>query len=323
MLVSQINALWQLYIVYGVIYGIGMSIFVPLTSTVAGWFIQRRTLMTGIVVAGIGVGTIVGPPIADLLIFTYEWRESYLILGCVVLGVVVIAAQFLKSSPSRVNKQMKGENDLTTEESKTTRNWFTLKEAITTGQFWMTFSQFICFGFCQSFIVVHIVPHVTDLGISSNYAASVLSTIGALSIVSKIAMGAVGDAIGNKRAFILGFILASLSLVWVMFTKEIWGFYLFAILFGIAYGTHISQQSPFAAVLFGLPSHGVIFGVLALGMAVGATLGPIITGYLFDVTGNYNIAIMLGIMFSILGLILTAILKPTLQSDNVSIPLQR
>jgi MFS family permease len=61
---SQTSALWQLYLFYGLIIGIGMSgIWVPLMSTVARWFNKKRSLMTGIVIAGAGIGQLIAPPI--------------------------------------------------------------------------------------------------------------------------------------------------------------------------------------------------------------------------------------------------------------------
>ena len=75
LLMSQVSALWQLYLFYGVMIGTGMSgAFVPLTSTVARWFVKRRSMMTGIVVAGIGIGGLIAPPVANWLISIYDWR---------------------------------------------------------------------------------------------------------------------------------------------------------------------------------------------------------------------------------------------------------
>jgi MFS family permease len=79
---SQVNSLWQLYLFYGVIVGAGLGgIFVPLNSTVARWFGASRNSMTGIVVSGIGIGTMIAPLVANSLIRRYDWRVSYLILG--------------------------------------------------------------------------------------------------------------------------------------------------------------------------------------------------------------------------------------------------
>jgi predicted MFS family arabinose efflux permease len=177
---------------------------------------------------------------------------AYLILGCAVLIVIIASAQFLSRDPSQKGQVPYGEHIGKNEESKPRNDDFTLKEAVTSRQFWMVFSQFFFFGFCLFTIMVHIVPHATDIGISTISAAGILALIGVVSVISKVVMGRVGDVIGNKKAFIVGFIMMFLSLLWLIFTRELWGFYLFAVIFGIAYGSYISQTSPFIASMFGL-----------------------------------------------------------------------
>ncbi|MEE9399392.1 MAG: MFS transporter, partial [Dehalococcoidales bacterium] len=96
LLMSQVNTMWQFYLFYGVIIGTGMSgAYVPLASTVAKWFVRRRGMMTGILVAGSGIAALVGPPVASWLISTYGWRTSYFILGSIALLLVVFSAQLL------------------------------------------------------------------------------------------------------------------------------------------------------------------------------------------------------------------------------------
>ena len=102
LLMSQITASWQLYLFFGVMVAIGMSgVWVPQLSTVARLFVRRRTLMTGVVIAGVGLGGLVGPPLISRLIEAYDWRFSYVILGCIVLVVMVLGAQFLKRDPAQ------------------------------------------------------------------------------------------------------------------------------------------------------------------------------------------------------------------------------
>jgi MFS family permease len=315
LLMSQVNAVWHFYLFYGFVMGIGVSSMVPLTSTVVRWFVKRRTLMSGIVVAGTGMGAIIGPPVADRLIAAYDWRTAYIILGFIVFVVIIVSAQFLRRDPSQKGQVPYGEH-LENEQPKSRNDDFKLKEAVTTGQFWLVFGQFICFGFSLFVVMVHIVPHATDLGISSINAAGILALIGAVSIISKIAMGRVGDIIGNKRGFIIGFILVFLSLSWLLFTRELWGFYLFAVIFAVGFGAHIAQHSPAVAGLFGLTAHGSIYGVLGLGMTAGEALGPVVAGYIFDITKDYKIAFLVTIVVCISGLILTALTRTTLSKPT-------
>ena len=118
LMVSQIVALWQLYLLYGVILAAGVSGgMVPLTSTVARWFVRRRGLMTGIVLSGVGAGVMIGPPLAGWLISAYDWRTSYLVIGIVAGVLLVIIAQFLRRDPSKVGQLPDGESILKQEEA--------------------------------------------------------------------------------------------------------------------------------------------------------------------------------------------------------------
>jgi OFA family oxalate/formate antiporter-like MFS transporter len=199
LLMSRISTVWQIYLFYGVIIGVGMSgVFVPLLSTVARWFIKRRNVMTGIAVAGIGIGSLIAPPAANWLISAYDWRVSYIIIGCLVLVVGVLAAQFLRRDPTRVGQVPYSGDELAGEGLKAGDEGFSFREAAYTTQFWMIFCLFVCSGFSYFSIMVHIVPHVTDLGISAASAANILAAMGAASVIGNVILGGAGDRIGNK-----------------------------------------------------------------------------------------------------------------------------
>lgn len=312
LLMSQVSTLWQMYLFYGVIIGIGMSgVWVPQLSTVARWFIGRRTLMTGIVLAGVSIGQLIGPPVTTRLIAAYDWRLSYLILGGVVLLLVVLFAQFLRRDPTQMGQLPYGVDEGKQPELKSDTQAFSLKEAVYTAQFWVAFSIFFCFGFGVFAIVVHIVPHAIELGISATSAANILSCRGGMSLVGNYVLGGIADRIGNKRIFIVGFIMILAALFWLVPARELWMLYLFAIIFGFAGGGMAASESPLVAGLFGLSSHGLIYGVVHLGFTAGAAAGPVVTGYIFDLTGSYQLAFLVCAAFGIAGIILAAILRPT------------
>jgi MFS family permease len=91
----------------------------------------------------------------------------------------------------------------------------------------------------------------------------------------------------------------------------VWMLYLIAVAFGIGLGGIGTSESPLIARLFGLSSHGLIYGVVGLSWTFGGAVGPVVTGYLCDVNGNYQLAFLLCAVIAVLGLILLVILKPT------------
>jgi len=311
LLMSQISAIWQLYLFYGILAGTGLSgVYVPTISTVARWFVKRRGLMTGIAMSGIGLGTMIMPPIANWLISSYGWRTSYFVIGITVMALTILTAQFLRRDPSQMGQLPYGEGKAEQESLNLAITGFTLQRATRTSQFWMICAMFLCYGVFIQSIIVHIVPHATDLEISAASAASILAIIGGVSVAGRIIMGSVGDRIGNKLTSIVCFITVLAALLWLLAAKELWMLFLFAIVFGFGYGGLASLVSPMVAELFGLSSHGVILGAIFFGMAFGETTGPIITGHIFDTTGNYLPAFLVCIILSIIAILLASFLRP-------------
>jgi len=312
LLMSQTNALWQLYLFYGVIIGFGISgIWVPILSYVARWFTRRRSLVSGIVVSGGGIGILVAPLVISRLIATYDWRITYVIQGVVILIVMILGAQFLKRAPEHTGQPPYDKNEGKqlglTSESKA----FSLREAMHTAQFWLLCSIYFCYGYCIFSIMVHIVPHIIDLGISAIGAANIMAASGGVTVLGNFVLGGVGDRIGSRQIFIIGFILMSAVILWLTLATEVWMFYLFAAAFGLALGGMATSESPLVARLFGLRSHGLIFGVAFLSHVIGGALGPVVTGYIFDLTQSYQIAFLICAAFGVAGLILTVAMRPT------------
>jgi MFS family permease len=316
LLMSQISTVWQLYLFYGVVIGTGLSgAFVTLTSTVARWFVKRRSMMTGIVLNGVGIGTLIAPPVANQLIANHDWRLSYIILGSIVLVFVVLAAQFLRRDPTQVGQLPYGENEGEKQVLRIETKAFSLKEAVSTRQFWLVFSMFLFFSYCVSTVMVHIVQHATDLGISATSAANILATFGGFSVIGRFVLGSAGDRIGNRQVFIIGFALMTAAFLWLIPATEARLLYLFAAVFGFAQGGCAASQSPLVAVLFGLSSHGLILGVTSFGFSIGAAAGPLVTGYIFDTTASYQVAFVVCAALGVIALMLTLLLTPTKTSE--------
>ncbi len=311
LLMSQVSALWQLYLFYGVIIGVGMSgVWVPQMSSVARWFVKRRSLMTGIVIAGTGISQLIAPPVVSRLIDAYNWRLSFVILGGVVLISVVLSAQFLRRDPAQMGQRPYGENEGPWQELKSETKALSFREAICSAQFWIAFMILFCYAFGAFSILVHIVPHAIGLGVSSVSAANILAVMGGIGILGNYVLGGIGDRIGNRQVFIIGYIMMTASLFWLVPAREVLMLYLSMVILGFSFGGMAAVESPLVAKLFGLSSHGLIYGVIHVGFTIGAALGPFLTGYIFDVTGSYYMAFLVCSAITVVGLIFALILRP-------------
>ncbi len=123
-------------------------------------------------------------------------------------------------------------------------------------------------------------------------------------------MGTLADRMGGKRSLVIVFAVALASMLWLQMAKEMWTFYLFATIFGFAYGGLVVVESPVTAELFGLKSHGAVLGMIHFGSTIGGSISPLVTGRFFDITGSYQIPFFIFAVVSILGLVLASLLKP-------------
>jgi MFS family permease len=312
LLMYFISSAWQLYLFYGVIFGVGMGgVFVALFSTVTRWFVKRRGIMTGIVAAGIGAGTLIMAPISDWLISVYDWRVSYLILGSIAMVIGIITAQFLRRDPSQMGLVPYGQNESRVENtSSSVTEGLSLKETVATRQFWMLAIVFFSLGYNIFAVTVHIVPHIIDLQISATTAALILAVSGGIQAVGGILLGGIADKVGNRRVLIIGFILISASMFWLLPIKSVWMFYLFAVIYGIGVSGGGIMEPIIVAELFGIKSHGLILGVVSFVFTIGGAVGPFVTGYLYDLNGNYQIAFLLCAVLAVVAIILAALLRP-------------
>jgi MFS family permease len=308
-LMFLVNSTWQFYLFYGLIIGAGMGgIFVPLIAVIARWFSSKRGLMTGTVLSGAGLGVLIMAPLSNRMIEILNWRETFLVMGIVLLIVITVAAQFLRSNPSAMGLAPDGEVVSKTQNS--IPSGFSLKEAVRKYQLWFILLMYFVYGFSSTSINVHLVPDAIGAGISAAVAATILATMGGIQLIGRIGLGLLGDRIGNKFIFIIGFILAILSLFWAVLNHATWAFFVFAIFFGLAQGGISTSQSPLIAGLFGLKSHGLIFGFCGLGFTIGSALGPFLTGHFYDITHSYDLAFIICAITSAAGLIFTLFLKP-------------
>ncbi len=309
-LISQVHTAWQLYLFFGVLIGMGMGAYISMLSLVTRWFEKGRGLMTGIVLSGMGLGKMMMPPIAAWLMAIYQWRIVFIILGIITLLVTVVAAQFLKRSPGRTEPLQHNEHEANRKTLAPQNNTISLRQAFQTGQFWQVCALYFSMLFCVVAISVHIVIHATGQGFSTPEAVNSLAIIGLTTIVGMIVMGITADKIGNRSAMAIGFALIAIPLLLLLVSHELWMLYLFAALFGFGHGGVMTLLPPTVAELFGLKSHGVILGATAVVGSIGAATGPVVAGFIFDITNSYSIAFLICAAIAAACFILTLLLRP-------------
>jgi MFS family permease len=288
-LMARLTTLRELYLFYGIIFGMGLSsIDVIALTTIARWFSHRRGFMTGIVKVGTGAGQFIIPLTASGLILLYGWRWSFVLIGTSVSLILVFMAQFLRRDPGalRSHRQQEAVDSRSTTPAKDFS--LPLSRALRTVQLWTICLINLCLVFCLMIIMLHIVPHARDMGLPSMQAAGVLSIIGAVSMLGRFVSGLIIDRIGSKAVMGGCFVLLLIGLGWLQFAHQPWMLYLFAVVYGVAHGGFFTAISPLVAEWFGIQSHGALFGIVVCFGTTGGSVGPLLAGHLFDLSGSYQ-----------------------------------
>ncbi len=299
-LISRITEPWHLYICFGFIVGIGMGAsYVTPVSAVTKWFTDRRGLALGVVAAGVGAGQMILPPLVKYFITMFGWRTSFVITGAMIGCLGIPAALLLKNPPDNIDRPR---------DTEFHDDW-SAREAVRTVSFTLLLSIFIALAFGLSIVTTHLVAHIEDMGFDPVPAAFVLTLIGGGGIFGRIMIGGSADKTGNKAVLVACLIPQALLLFCLIWVKELWAFYVIGALYGLTYGGTLPVIIKTTSEFFGLSSTGTIIGILILGATSGGAVGAPFAGYIYDVTGNYSIAFLIGGIVVMVGSVLSFRLK--------------
>jgi MFS family permease len=304
LLTSQASSAWQLFTNYSLLMSVGTTaVSVVALSTVSRWFDRRRGLVMGIISAGAGLGRVVMPPFAVYLISDFGWRMAYIVMGLIALIIVLPLSRLLRKEPGEIGALPDGAKPgsrhiVEPRHQNGADNiqlaGLSLPQVFKSGNFWLLMFIWLLIGSTMNLVSTHIVPHATDTGISAQGAAVILSLSGGAHIAGSLLMGAVSDRIGRKTVAIICSLLLAGATLWLIWAQELWMLYLFALVFGFSVGGMLTSITALVSDTFGLRRIGTIFGLLDIGGGIGAAIGPVIGGFIFDVNGSYSVAFLIG-----------------------------
>ena len=307
-LASLIDSRWQLYLVYGVMIGLlgYASIYGPLSLNAMRWFEHRRGFAVGVVTAGEGIGGTIWPPVFRYFNETAGWRDTFLWFGVFVLVTALpLSVVLWRRMPARdARPRDEGASIVDSHaEASTIR-----KRAIGLSTF--ATQTAICLaivGCCVSMAmpVAHLVAHASDLGHATARAAEMLAIALFTSTVIRLVGGPLlVDRFGGLVALLVFSGLQTAAMLFYAVVDGMLALYTVSALFGIGYGG-ISICYP-VLVREHLPpaEAGRRLGVILLFGTLGMALGGWLAGYIFDSTGSYTPAFLVGAAFNVANLII-------------------
>lgn len=279
-LMSHVTAQWQLLVIFGTLIGLGLSSHDVVTlSTIARWFPRRRGIMSGVVKVGTAVGQIALPQVAAMMIVAYGWRAALLMLGIAASVLLLIAALSMRR-PSPPAASTAG--------IITGASFAEARQGPGARVFWTLCATQLLFFPALMSVPLHLAVHGMDLGMTQTLAATMLSVIGAASIAGRLIMGALVDRIGGKMAYTICLLVLLVSLTSLILTTAHVGLFVVVAVYGFSHGALFVVVSPTVAEYFGMRAHGAIFGTVLFFGTLGGSVGPILTGWVFDSFGSYT-----------------------------------
>jgi len=302
---AQATSLWQIYAGYGLGVGVGIGLsYVPSVAAVQRWFVRRRGAASGIAVAGIGVGTLIGAPLAHALIAQVGWRDTYLVLAAITVAGAIVSGALVRPAPERYGLTPDGDPPHPSGASAMPAG-FTLGEAIRSRPFWSVYvgAMLMSFGLFAPF--VHLAPYARDVGLGEGFGVLLIVLLGVGSTVGRFLFSSVTGLIGRKHSFGLMYVGAAAMLVMWSVSTSAPALVVFALMFGAFYGGFVAIAPSLAADYFGGRALGSIIGALYSGVAFGALLGSPVAGYAYDFFGSYAGAILAGAALCLVSFVIT------------------
>jgi MFS transporter, OFA family, oxalate/formate antiporter len=296
----------QVVLFYGVVTSLGLSIvYVVAFATIPRWFDRRRGFAGGLASAGTGVGMLLATPAASTLIVTIGWRSTYALFLIVALALLAIAVSVIAGDPHQLDIDATGEfpDGLVTERRLT--SWRDqLRETVSVAR--TPSFLFVLLGWVGIYttlyvVFAHLVVYTTDAGMGRSVGVWALGLIGGATSLSRLVIGLVSDRFGRVRVFVTCSAVMGLSTLTLTATDSELGVYLFALVYGAAYGGNGALLSPLTADLFGADNINVVFGLVSVSFAISGLLAPPAAGVVYDAFANYAPAFAVAGALGVLG----------------------
>ena len=298
LLTSKLAHFYALFLIMGVVGGGTTSI--AYVGVLSRWFDRRRGIAIGLALTGNGLSAFMMPSLAQFLVDSVGWRQAYLVLGLMAVAVgIPIVALLLRDTPESMGLEPDGRattdsqpKSLAEEPSSSMGGMGGMtgmsgREAIRTSTFWLIVTPFLLMSTALVGCMTHLVPMLTDRGVTAQTAAFTMSVMGGATMVGRITVGYLLDRFFAPRVATAFFVLAlfGIFLLW----SEATGVLAFLGAFVIGFAASADTSIPYLVTRsFGLKTFGEIYGLVIAVNVTGWMAGPLILGYAFDWLGSYR-----------------------------------
>jgi MFS family permease len=288
----------------------GAGTTVPAARAVVSWFDNNRALAVGVVTGIIGLGAALGPVLAGALIDSVGWRSAYGVMALIAAVVsVTMVTLFVRARAERhIRGRLVQQTRVEGRDVSLHLPGLTFRASVRTRQFWGIAVGLGLVGVVVIGLQVHLVPMLTDRGLTEGQAGSLLVIFGLASLVGRVAGGFVIDRVHGS---VVGPIVILAPIAGMFFLHPPFSSAAVAVAFiGVAFGVEGDLLAVLITRYLGTRNFGRILGPVQAAFLLGSAFGPLLLGLGYDTLGSYDpvIPVLMGVL--VVGAILIATLGP-------------
>ncbi len=270
------------------------------TTMVSVWFIRLRGRATALTIVGGAVSWAAFPPLAHVLISQLDWRQAWIVVGLIIWGLLLLpSALFVRRSPESVgllpdgDQRMHQSLDAGRRSKPVSETDWSLREAIGTGAFWLILLAMLAPGCVTTALMFHHVSIMASHGIDTGIAAAVLSSLVIVSFGGIFASGFLADLLPNRFLLVAAQVGLILSMLLTLGISQPWHAFIYGSTLGLTVGFITPLGSVIWANYFGRRYLGSVRGASQVGTSIFAAIGPLLFSVIFDLTHDYNTAVLI------------------------------
>jgi MFS family permease len=315
------NQSWQLIIIWGVVIGLGASLFLTVVSPYVAnhWFVKRRGLAVGILTASTATGQLILLPALAAIIENDSWRIAMGLIMILSIIMLIIIFLFMKNTPKDAGifpyglEQEVQESNEGQKENPIVIAFKGLFEAVKVKEFWLLAgSFFICGLSTNGLIGTHFVSYCISFGIPLVTAASFLSIMGIFNLVGTTLSGWLSDRFDNRWLLFWYYGLRGASLVFLPFALNegsIPMLVIFTVFYGLDWIATVPPTISISRQIFGTKKSGIVYGWIFASHQAGAAVAAFGGGLIYRFFSSYTWAFFLAGVFCLLASLFVIIIK--------------
>jgi MFS family permease len=292
--VDSFGPLFGAYVLLGI--GIGASTLLPCSMVIANWFGARRGLAMGLTFAGTSLGGAAMTMVGNFAIIRGGWRAGYIALAIPMFLVVVpLIIIVVRTRPPQEDET------ISVAQASDALPGFELREAFRSRSFWMISAAQFFFAAVAAGAGLHLITYLTELGYTPSFSAGMMSLVLVFAAFGKLGMGLFADRVSARIALTFNFLVACVGMILIFGAARTAMLVPFVLVFGLSLGAPLVLVPMLVAESLGLKRFGSIGGISGIFNTLGAFVGPVGAGKIYDVTGSYLPAFEVFVVMCILG----------------------